>query len=61
MLAGALSRSVSFGPSRGSFDFFLSGSNFVQANSLTKINSLLIFGPNFFNLDLLNRAVPDDP
>ena len=61
MLAGPLSRSVSFGPSRGSFDFSLSGSNFVQANSLTKINSLLIFGPNFFHLDLLNRAVPDDP
>ena len=61
ILAGPLSRSVSFGPSRGSFDFSLSGSNFVQANSLTKINSLLIFGPNFFHLDLLNRAVPDDP
>ena len=61
MLAGPLSRSVSFGPSRGSFDFSLSGSNFVQANSLTKINPLLIFGPNFFHLDLLNRAVPDDP
>ena len=59
MLAGPLSRSVSFGPSRGSFDFSLSGSNFVQAN--TKINSLLIFGPNFFHLDLLNRAVPDYP
>ena len=58
MLAGPLSRSVSFGPSRGSFDFSLSGSNFVQANSLHQNKFLVDFRAEFLSSGSSQQSCP---